>query len=61
MNVIDRYNKQKTYTIDYKGEHYTIQQFIKGFPVSRKLRLGLVSIADIVGLSKEKIKENFAE
>lgn len=58
MLVNDKYNTLKTYIIEYKGEHYTIQQFIAGIPVSKKLRLGLLRIADIVGKSKQYIKLN---
>lgn len=58
MLVNDRYNTLKTYVIGYKGEHYTIQQFIGKYPVSKKLRLGLARIADITGKSKQYIKDN---
>lgn len=58
MLINDRYNTLKTYVIEYKGEHYTIQQFIGGYSVSKKLRLGLTRIADITGKSKQYIKDN---
>ena len=56
MQIIDKYNAGKSYVIEYKGQHYVIKQFIKGYPVSNKLRLGLQRISEITGLSKEQIR-----
>lgn len=56
MQTTDRYNSDKHYDISYKGQHYVIQQFVKGYKVSNKLRLGLTKIAEITGLSKNHIK-----
>lgn len=57
MQVLDKYNAGKLYLIEYKGQHYVIKQFIKGYPVSNKLRLGIARISEITGLSKEQIRQ----
>lgn len=61
MQVIDKYNAGKSYLIEYKGQHYVIKQFIKGYPVSKKLRLGITRISEIAEISKEYIRQTLKE